>query len=253
MKRRLLLGRVAIVGCLLGAAGCDMKGCRSDNSSGLPASSELPATTFGDARLTGTVTFQGTPPEPRVVGESESCGTVVGETLVVSDAGGLANVLVYLDDDAIETSDGSTRSPAQLDQTGCRFVPRVQGVQVRQPFLVTNGDPMRHNVRFAPERNDRQNLIFPTGGTQETVTFQRPEDEPFVVKCDIHPWMTAYVRVFGHPFFATTDAAGSFEIDRVPAGTYDVVAWHELLGERTARVEITGEASVDLVFAAPQG
>ncbi len=105
---------------------------------------------------------------------------------------------------------------------------------------------MRHNVRFAPSENERQNLIFATGGTSETVSFDRPEDEPFVIKCDIHPWMAAYVRVFDHPFFATTDDAGQFEIASVPAGEYDVIAWHELLGTRSGRVTVADAGSVEL-------
>ena len=57
------------------------------------------------------------------------------------------------------------------------------------------------------------------------MTFARPET--FKVGCDVHPWMTAYVGVFDHPFFAVTGDGGRFEIQSVPPGTYTLVAWHD--------------------------
>lgn len=248
-----IVSRVAMLSCLVGVAGCDMKGCRSDNSSGLESPVALAEPVYGSGTISGTVSYDGPMPDVKIVGESDACGEVVDESLVVSADGGLANVLVYLDGEQVVDSTGQARTPAELDQTGCRFVPRVQGVQIQQIFEVANGDPMRHNVRFAPENNERQNLIFATGGTRQSVTFNRPETDPFVVKCDIHPWMTAYVRVFGHPFYATTDTDGRFEIAQVPAGEYDVTTWHELLGERSATLTVGDEVTqLDFTYARPQ-
>ena len=39
--------------------------------------------------------------------------------------------------------------------------------------------------------------------------------------------MNAFILVFGHPFFAMTDADGRYRIDNVPPGTYNLVAWNE--------------------------
>ncbi len=248
LPSRRVAGRLLACSVMFLVAGCDTKGCRTDNSSGLPAAT-LPVTTFGSASIGGSVTFAGTTPEPRVLEESETCGVVMDETLVVATDGGLANVLVYLD--GADASTGEGREAAQLDQSGCRFVPRTLAVQVGQELQIVNGDPTRHNVRFAPARNERQNLIFAKGGDRETVVFDRPEAMPFTVKCDIHPWMAASVGVFDHPFFATTDEKGQYAIEQVPAGSYEVVAWHELLGERREAVVVAGDevASVDFSFA----
>ncbi len=205
----------------------------------------LAAPTFGDGSVVGTISYDGPAPAERVVGESDACGEVMDESLVVSTDGGLANVLVYLEGE-IGASTGAEQPAKELDQNGCRFVPRVQGIQVDQPLIVTNGDPMRHNVRYTPENNERQNLVFATGGQEQRVTFDRPEPEPIVVKCDIHPWMAAYVGVFDHPFFTATDSDGRFELDRVPAGEYEVVAWHELLGERRGTVTVADAGTVEL-------
>ena len=70
-------------------------------------------------------------------------------------------------------------------------------------------------------RRDDVSMTFGDGG--QIVKF----------KCDVHPWMTGYVAVATNPFFAVSDADGSFKIEKLPAGTYTLEAWHERLGTRT--------------------
>jgi uncharacterized protein (DUF2141 family) len=60
----------------------------------------------------------------------------------------------------------------------------------------------------------------------------------FVIKCDVHPWMQSYMGVFSHPFFAVTGADGKFTIANLPAGTYEVEAWHEKLGTQKSTVTV---------------
>ena len=55
----------------------------------------------------------------------------------------------------------------------------------------------------------------------------KAETPPIPFKCDIHPWMKGYVRVFDHPYFAVTDEDGKFEIKNAPAGKWRIVYWHE--------------------------
>lgn len=248
--RRRLISRLPLLATLLFVGGCDLKGCRQDNSSGLPSASNLPAPTYGEATVAGRITFDGDVPPPRPVGESEFCGTVMSET-VVSEDGGLGNVLVYLD--GVAPSTGADRPAVELDQEDCRFTPHVLGVQVGQPLEILNGDPMRHNVHYKPARNVHQNFAFETGGQRATTSFAVPEASPVTVKCDVHPWMTAYLGVFAHPFYAVTDAAGNYQIERVPAGEYNLVAWHEVYGKRSEPIVIAdaGTESVDFLYARP--
>jgi hypothetical protein len=71
-------------------------------------------------------------------------------------------------------------------------------------------------------------------------------------KCDVHPWMTGYVAVTDHPFFAVTGDDGSFTIPNVPAGTYTIEAWHERFGSTTADVKVSADkpGAVDLTLVA---
>jgi uncharacterized protein (DUF2141 family) len=50
------------------------------------------------------------------------------------------------------------------------------------------------------------------------------------VKCNVHPWMRAYIAVVHHPFFAVTGDDGTFTIKNLPAGTYTLEAVHETYG-----------------------
>ena len=67
-------------------------------------------------------------------------------------------------------------------------------------------------------------------------------------KCDVHPWMTGYVAVTDHPFFAVTGDDGSFTIPSVPAGTYTIEAWHEKLGAKTASVTLGAKESKEITI-----
>ena len=76
--------------------------------------------------------------------------------------------------------------------------------------------------------NQDFNQGTPKKGSKLTRTFTVPE-VMVRFKCDVHPWMAAYVGVVAHPYFAVTDAYGAFDIKGLPPGTYTLEAWHETL------------------------
>jgi hypothetical protein len=78
---------------------------------------------------------------------------------------------------------------------------------------------------------------MPGNVKEATTTFAKPEPV-FQIKCDVHPWMSAYMGVFAHPFFSTTGPDGKFTIAGLDPGTYEITAWHERLGTQTATVTV---------------
>jgi len=108
--------------------------------------------------------------------------------------------------------------------------------------------------RGLPEVNREFNLGMPANLTEKSVTLNQPEPL-FPVKCDVHPWMNAWVAVMTHPFWAVTGEDGAYTIEDLPAGTYTIEAWHERLGTQTSEVTVAdGEtATADFAFAAPSG
>jgi hypothetical protein len=119
-----------------------------------------------------------------------------------------------------------------------------------QPLDIVSSDATLHNVHAGAKENKAFNLGMTAPGTRYTRTFEKPEIVPF--KCDVHPWMRAWVAVVPHPFFAVTGPEGRYEIRGLPAGTFTVEAWHEKLPAQAFTVTvIEGETKAhDLVFEA---
>ena len=200
----------------------------------------------------GTVSFRGERPAERVIPNSachSGAGPVPDETVVVGEGGGLRNVLVYLKDGP-NAEVPPPASPSVLDQVNCRYVPRVVAVRVGETLRVRSSDPTMHNVHGLADKNPAFNFGMTAAGETKDITFAAPE--VLRVKCDVHPWMVAHVGVFDHPFHVVSGEGGSFELTRVPPGTYTLVAWHEKYGSTEQQVTVTeGAAPVIAAFTFP--
>ncbi len=207
--------------------------------------------------LTGHVRYEGTPPARPTIHMSAdpACDKIAPEgrpadTMVVDSSGGLANVLVYVKSGlSYKEKFPAPTMRARIDQKGCIYVPHVIGVRTGQEIEIYSGDNTFHNVNAKTTENTPFNVATPTD-TAVHRSFSRPE-VAVKLKCDIHPWMSAYVGVFDHPFFAVTKADGSFELPLLPEGDYTIEAWHESLGVRSAKVKVDDgkPATVDFSFA----
>ncbi len=198
--------------------------------------------------LSGTITFSGERPKPRRIDTStDSVCSEGNEALwtedVVGSEGRLANVLVYVEGASLNEYEFTPpTSPVTLEHRGCSYLPRVLGVRVGQPLVVLNLDATAHNTHPLTQKNPEWNQTQPVGSPPLVKTFKRPE-KSVVFKCNQHPWEKAYVAVFDHPFFAVSDAQGSFKIEGLPPGQYKVVAWHERFGEKSVDITfLPGEA-----------
>ena len=128
------------------------------------------------------------------------------------------------------------------------YSPRVVGVQVGQPLVFVNDDPVMHNIHAMGDSNGF-NAGMPGKDQRITRIFETPE-VMLKMKCDVHPWMTAWIGVVGNPYFAVTGRKGDFDLEKVPPGDYGVEVWHEVYGAQTLHVRVPpkGEAKADFVF-----
>jgi plastocyanin len=223
-------------------------------SSAPPAPTVSPVNAETAGNIAGRTTFEGTAPKPGIVrmDADPNCvqagATSTDETVVVGDAGALQNVFVYVKDGLGDLRFPIPSVPAVLDQKGCHYVPHVLGVQVGQNVEIVNSDPTLHNVHAVPKANQEFNMGQPLPGIKFTRQFSTREVMvPF--KCDVHPWMQAYVGVVDHPYFAVTGADGSFSLKGLPPGTYTIEAWHEQLGTQTQSVTVGEKESKDIAFS----
>jgi len=191
----------------------------------------------GTATVTGTVKFAGKKPRSRPIdmaGADAKCAELHGdkrlkpETVVINENGTLRNVFVWVKTGVEGWSFPAPEGDAQLDQQGCWYKPHVQGMRTGQSLSIKTSDPTAHNVHGYAKVNRPFNRSQPAGAANVDIRMRRDEaSPPMKVKCDIHPWMNAYVAVVDHPYFAVTGEDGSFELPNLPAGTYTIEAWHE--------------------------
>jgi hypothetical protein len=92
-------------------------------------------------------------------------------------------------------------TPVKLEQKGCMYQPHVLGVMTNQDIEIVNGDPTNHNIHPLPKENREWNESQPPGGENKKKNFARQE-VMIAVKCNVHPWMRAYIGVVDTPFFA---------------------------------------------------
>ena len=175
------------------------------------------------------------------------------EWLILDENNGLKNVLVFVKEspsNSLSSDYSPPENPAVIDQNGCVYVPHVLGVMVGQDLDILNSDGTLHNIHALPKVNKEFNKAMPRSKKQMTVQFDKSE-APFKVKCDVHPWMGAFIGVFDHPYFAVTNDDGSYVISGLEPGDYVIEAWHEKLGSQTANVTV-GDSAANFTFKKPE-
>ncbi len=151
--------------------------------------------------------------------------------------------VVYLEAAPQPAFDVPAPVKAVLDQRNETFVPYVLAVTVGSTVEFPNSDRTYHNV-FSLSKPRRFDLGRYPRGESRSVRF----DQPGVVRvfCEIHSQMSAWIRVFAHRYFATTDANGRFRIDGVPPGEYTLAVWNDGAVRARRELRIEGDATVDL-------
>ena len=206
--------------------------------------------------IRGAVRLDGPAPPATMVsmGGIPECAALhtgpVGSGDVVVHDGAVENAFVYLKEGLGDRVFAVPDAPVVVDQGGCLFRPRVAGAMVGQPIRFTNADAVLHNVHGTPGASSAWNFGLPVKGSERTVRVTHPE-VMIHVRCDLHPWMHAYLGVLDHPYFAVTGGDGTFTLADVPPGHYVVAVWHERLGTREIPVTLepraTAEAQLHLI------
>ena len=211
------------------------------------------------ATISGTVKFNGEAPKFKEIKMDADpvCLThhtspVFPQTLVLGDGNTMGNIFVRVKSGLKPGNYPAPTEEVVIDQQGCQYAPHVVAIMAGQSVKILNPDGTLHNVHILSKINPEENVAMPKFRKDISVKFGKPESM-FAVKCDVHPWMAAWVTVMSNPFFAVTKTDGKFTISNLPAGTYEIEAWHEKLGTQTATVTVgdSDNATQDFSFAAP--
>lgn len=218
-----------------------------------PAAAPVDPATAGE--ITGKVTFEGTKPAmARIRMDAVPACTAANpapafiEEVVVNDNGTLRNVYVYVKEGLGDRAFPVPAEPVVLDQQGCVYHPHVVAAMTGQKIHIKNSDSTNHNIHPLPTQNREWNQSQPPGAAELEESFPRPE-VAIAVKCNVHPWMKAYVAVQKHPFHAVSGADGTFAIKGLPPGDYTIEAWHEKYPAQTMKVTVGAKESKTADFA----
>lgn len=224
-----------------------------------PIAPPPPVLIASEIPIRGRVFFHGPHPARRLI-DTAACpqcaqvtdGPLYDDSLVINDDGTLQYVVVSISAGLPAGARFSIpQEPVVLNQKGCMFRPHVIATMVGQAIVVKNSDPLLHSVHsMDAEQSPAFDFAQPTLGSRRVEPLQVVET--FRVKCDLHPWMSAWVRVFNHPYFAVTGSDGSFAIPPLPPGKYRIKAWQELLGVREKTIEVRAGAPADIDFTFDQ-
>lgn len=232
--------------------------------------------------VTGKVTFKGTPPapkefdfakfpQPKFCAQADSDGK--GHRLrndVKVKGGALGDVVVFIE--KIEKGKPFKFEGTDVVANTCRFL--VKGGASQSVGVVKKGSEIRFTNEDADpsEEKSKEGVLHnPHGyemkGAQSTTLFNKPlpkkgqtiketikpiafkkEDSFMKVECDQHNYMNVWFLPVTSPYYAIVGEDGSFKIDDVPPGSYEVKAFHPALGFVEAKVTVPAKGAATANF-----
>ena len=201
--------------------------------------------------ITGTVDLEGSPPVPVVVQPSVDqavCGkSIVAKNVNVSGTR-LADAVVWLRD--IRTGKAfSLERRYDLTNNDCTLDPYVQAITTNSTLNVGNDDRAVQTNRFINVGTGKIIAIAPFNDDGEVVPIDSFNEAAEVeVVSQEHPWTHGWLVVLDHPYFAQTDAKGTFKIEGVPPGKYQIRAWHPAIGFADDSVTVPAGQQVSVAF-----
>lgn len=211
--------------------------------------------------VSGKITYEGTPPEPEhftITKNPEFCGNEMDFFHIRVKNGVLQNAAVL-----IEGMDGGkSAEPTEFKMVGrgCAFLPFTgvveklgKGRKNAPGIEITNEDEVSHNPHpfemRGMARRTLWNVGLPEKGSIINKKLRVKKGNVVKIQCDQHDFMHAWLRVTTNAYWTMVGKDGSYNIDGIPPGTYQLVAWHPILGEQKKEITVSDGGTIEASFA----
>lgn len=248
-RRALLVALITVVGSLIRVGG-DSLGW---------AYEEMTVTSGGT--ITGRVLLSGTPPPARIFhlvfspnlgfcgGISDGKGNRLIREFRVDDEGGLEGTVVSVV--GVERGKKFSYSP-RIELENCRITPFVTPIRNHEPITIVNKDSIVHDIQ-GYSLNDQETFAMfnkPMSPTDEATKEIRLRKGHYLFRtqCGVHDFMQSWGMAVGNPYFAVTGEHGQFTIPDLPAGEYDIMAWHPRMKVQAQRVRVSADGTATVSF-----
>lgn len=254
--------RIIITGSLGLLVACSGGEKKAEETPAAQPAAEVPAPAE-DAGPTGepgsikiTVAFAGEAPKAAPLDRKADpyCAktAVIDPAIMVNENKTLKNVVVKLADVKGKFEVDPT-AKLEVMQKNCMYEPRIQVAQKGQKVAITNSDTTLHNVHGYKGANEQNWFNSAQPPNAPAISKDLTADDMVRFKCDVHPWMTAWISLADHPFQAVTTETGDVTLADVPSRgkPYKLVTWHETFGmkETTVKVEAGKTAEVTITYS----
>ena len=223
--------------------------------------------------VTGKISYEGTPPPPEhftVSKNPEFCGAERDFFHITVKKGVVQGVAVLIENLDYKTGKfnkkgkGVSGKPMETNVAtmigeNCAFLPFTgvverlgKGKKGAPGLEITNNDTVIHNphpfeVRGAARRS-LWNKGLPEKGDKLNELLRVKKGNQVKIQCDQHDFMHAWLRVATNAYWTMAANDGSYKIDGIPAGKYNLVAWHPILGEQKTEVTVGDGGSAEASF-----
>lgn len=175
-------------------------------------------------------------------------GTFVG---VAGDRDGQALTSVVMTLKPVGRAAPAT-APEQIivSQEDLAFKPYISIIRTGSSVVFANRDRVEHHIKSFSSSKPFEIAVHKPGDTPAPIRFDK--EGAIVAYCILHDWMRAYVFVADTPWYGQTASTGLVRIENVPAGEYEVTAWHPDLGQYkpplTSRVTVPATGNAEATF-----
>jgi hypothetical protein len=202
--------------------------------------------------VAGTVDFDGAIPADTIIRpalDQNVCGTQILQSRVTRSGTRIGGALVWLTN--IRSGKGlPLERRFELTNDKCALDPFIQVIYTTSTLNVATHDRALHTNRFINVGTGVVEAMAPFNDAGEVVPLDHVFDQAAQIEvvCEQHPWSRAWVAVLDHPYSAKTAANGTFNIPDVPAGRYQVRAWHPNVGFADDSITVAAGQAANVAF-----